>query len=234
MHVLLPSDGGSDQPTFLFCSPIIPGQSISQAPNNILSECGSKVKIIALLREPVARIQSQFLMRLRLNNGGVHPTTKVDDWTQSQLSSFERVVGSYSPGKELNGGKKAWWTNTHREYFKPSQNAIFEGLYVAHITRWQEVFSREDQMLIYFSIEFFAAPARVTAEVLSFVGLDPTAGGSVNLSSVVATRFNTVRCSCPSLLLLLHNIPPLYFFGKHATAAQACAHFYFGPAGGRR
>ena len=121
-------------------------------------------------------------MRVRLTNGGVTTSTRIDDFALADLRAVKQRLSDKTTGNQ------PWWKKT-RALFKPSQNSVYEGLYVQHLYRWHQHFS-SSHFLLFYSVEFFHDPAKVLAEVLRFINLDPSA---IQLHEVVRKNYNTAE-----------------------------------------
>lgn len=151
-----------------------------RAPQRAAKFCGaSNLKIVAVLREPIARFQSQFEMRVRLMPH--YANKSADDEANMDLASFARVVRS----------DKHWWRSDRPpDLFRPARNGIYEGIYVAHLKRWLALFPAPDRLRVYFYETFYLSgeTRRNVEDVMAFVGLDPK---SVDVGAIVNTSFNT-------------------------------------------
>ena len=134
-------------------------------PQKLFSYCGNKAKVVMLLRNPVDRFQSNFLMRIR------HGTNK----NQKNISDFlSRYKDRLTKTLNISQGDPAipppdQWINLLC-LFKPSGNLLFEGLYFVHLQNWLCNFP-PDNILVVNSEEFFQYPQRVLKQVHEFIGL---------------------------------------------------------------
>ncbi|EGD74142.1 hypothetical protein PTSG_06151 [Salpingoeca rosetta] len=148
------------------------------APNHTMHFCGPKVKFLAILREPVARMHSQYLMRIRLGSR-LKPTVPFRTWAIKELQRFEqRVIASpnWIDGFEVKA-----------PLFGPSGNGLYEGLYSVHLRHWFKRYPR-DQFLLFIYDHFFKHPSGHLKEAYRFLGMDDSV---VRCRKVVQRRFNT-------------------------------------------
>lgn len=154
----------------------------AQAPARASQFCGggTSLKIIAVLREPVGRFQSQFQMRVRLQASAAYLSRAADDEANDDLDAFAKAVVSHP---------KWWKKDPVPALFPPARNGVYEGVYVAHLNRWLKHFAAPDHLRVYFyeSFYFSDTPAKL-GDVMRFVGLDPAA---VDTATIVNRSYNT-------------------------------------------
>ena len=91
--------------------------------------CSTKIpKIIALLREPIARYESQFQMRVRLKTRGYTLKSAADADMRRDVHAFCGVTKNHA----------TWYLHPKPTgLFEPARNGVYEGVYVAHLKRWR-------------------------------------------------------------------------------------------------
>jgi len=113
------------------------------------------VKLIFLLRHPIARAVSDYTM---MKTHGIETETLQTAMRQSmhwlQDPSLERLVKIATP---VNA---------------PPLRYLTKGMYAQNLRPWMEVFSRQNMMFIK-SEEFFANPSDILNRAFSFLGLPP-------------------------------------------------------------
>ena len=134
-----------------------------RVPRRLWESCGKQAKIVALLRNPLTRFESNFLMRVAL---GDYPSNK------SASSVVNPQVDEFINKKEITLENIASSWEDFRCLFNPSRNLIFEGLYYVHLMTWLCNFPPEN-ILILNSEEFFENTQSVLNVVISFLGLSP-------------------------------------------------------------
>lgn len=142
---------------------------------NIWQLCGDK-RLMALLREPVARCHSQMLMRARLRHNGLNLTTNLTAVIVEEVDEFEQWItdtadlDDLSPMAEVHTG----------------HNCLYEGLYVVHLKRYFNFFDR-DSIRLYWFDDFANHTVAVLRDALNFVGADPALA---DLDTVTQSRYN--------------------------------------------
>ena len=161
-------------------------------PGMLTNSCGREnIKLIYLLRDPVARAVSQYLMRNRLGT----ESTAVVDALRRDLTEFHA---------RFDGGDLPAWLNRRTSagslddedkipclFDLDYKNSIWSGLYAVHVARWRKHLGpgfRDSQMLVMLSEEFFADPATSLRKVLEFLNLDESA---INVDEVVKAQYNS-------------------------------------------
>jgi hypothetical protein len=111
-----------------------------------------RVKLIALLRNPVDRAFSHYQMNVRKGN---------------EPLSFEEAIAAESErvGDGGDGNDQEWRVASFVSYLR-------RGLYAEQLQRWLAVFAR-NQVLVLKSEEFFQHPEPGFERVLAFLGLQP-------------------------------------------------------------
>ena len=113
------------------------------APARAAAFCGGRasLKIIAVLREPIARFQSQFQMRVRLHSATTYERRTADDEANDDLDAFAAAAAR---------NPKWWKKDPVPSFFPPAKNGVYEGVYVAHLRRWLARFAAPDHLRVYF------------------------------------------------------------------------------------
>jgi hypothetical protein len=124
-----------------------------EVPSRIRSKCAN-AKIIAILRDPVARAHSQYLMDLA---DGLPPT-----------AFYDLILREYEHGDKVYG--------TGHLYVELGQ-------YAQQIKRYFEVFGRERVLVLSFA-DLVSCPRDLVARIVAFLGLDPKPVGSIDTSRI--------------------------------------------------
>ena len=146
----------------------------------LAAACGSSVRIIYILREPLARAQSQFLMRERLSPGLTLPrhasfeevfADDVERFRRWQLSTSRNVTrartATSEAGTEHALQQPCWggaWPN----------NYVWDGLYELHLRRIMRAFpdaGNGRRMLVLRSEDVWAHPEEALGHVLQWLGV---------------------------------------------------------------
>ncbi len=137
---------GEASPYYLF-HPAAPARVAAALPD---------VRLIALLRDPVARAYSHYQLSVRDGH--------------EQLGFEEALRGE---DDRLAGEEARLLTDrAYRSHAHRHQSYASRGLYAGQLRRWHERVSAE-RLLVVSSEELFADPRRTAATVLEFLGLDP-------------------------------------------------------------
>lgn len=135
-------------------------------PRRIFESCGKQAKIVILLRNPVDRFVSNFLMRVRVGGTRIQNTTALTTVVKTQLDALFAQAFS----------RKADVTKLPRDWkkllclFDPANNLVFEGLYYIHLLNWLCNFPAEN-ILILNSEEFYKNTSTILKQVFQFLGL---------------------------------------------------------------
>jgi hypothetical protein len=105
------------------------------------------VKLIAILRDPVERAYSHYLMASRL---GIEPLADFAQAVQAELQQADMAI--------------EWWTKRHY---------IYAGLYYTHLKRYFDRFEpRQVQVCFYEMLQ--AAPMALLQNLFTFLEVEPT------------------------------------------------------------
>lgn len=137
-----------------------------EAPQRIFNSCGKQAKVVMLLRNPVDRFVSNFLMRARLGSTRMSNNTAIATVLKVQLDRFFDAI--LNKQVDITNLPKQW--PLLRCCFEPATNMIYEGLYYVHLMNWLCNFPREN-ILIINSEEFYSKPSVILDQVLQFLDL---------------------------------------------------------------
>ena len=138
-----------------------------KVPARIWRSCGKQARIVILLRDPVKRFFSNFLMRTRLGIRAFGNKTNVQTVVNVETESYFHAVRKI--GAVFSNITTSW--PKFRCLFSPSRNMVFEGLYYVHIMNWLCNFPPEN-IIILNSEEFFANTTLILNQVIRFLGLE--------------------------------------------------------------
>jgi len=153
-----------------------------EAAQQVFLTCGPRVKIIALLREPIDRLHSNFKMRLRLNTVGVTHRTRFDVWARNEMNAFRKQL------ERQTHANISQWLAMERpsRVFGSSENMIHEGMIAIFLPHWLDYFPH---MKIEFYEEFYD-PDRLPSNLdsmMDYIGVD---SAKVNSTRIVQEKFN--------------------------------------------
>ena len=138
----------------------------SLVPRRLHESCWKQAKVVMLFRDPINRFQSNFLMRSRLQRGGVSSNSSISLYLQMQLNEyFHKSLQRMTNIKHI---VLDW--NKLVGLFHPSINIIYEGIYYVHLLNWLCNFPAEN-ILIINSEEFYQNSSAILDLVFQFLGL---------------------------------------------------------------
>ena len=137
-----------------------------ETPKRLYKSCGKQAKVVMLLRDPIERLKSNFMMRARLQTARVTNETSISTIVRVHLDAFfQEVFKRTMKVKDL----PAEWPKLVG-LFEPSVNLVYEGLYYVHVMNWLCNFPAEN-ILIINSEEFFRNSTKILDIVFQFLGL---------------------------------------------------------------
>ena len=166
-----------------------------KAPRRIFKACGKQAKVVILLRHPVNRFVSNFLMRAKLGIARVRNTTSLSVFVRNHIATFYEAAMK----KRIDViDMPRHWQQLHC-LFKPAINLAYEGLYYTHIMNWLCNFPAENIMIIN-SEEFYNNTSVIFNQVLQFLGLEVLE--SDVLSWITTTVYNKSKYKVPKHQML--------------------------------
>ena len=137
-------------------------------PERIWRACGKQAKIVILLRDPLRRFLSNYLMRSDQGIRSYSNNTRASTVVEVELESF--INTALKKGADIRSIDQSW--ERFRCLFSPSRNLLFEGLYYVHVMNWLCNFPPEN-ILILNSEEFFEKTPTILEQVIEFLALSP-------------------------------------------------------------
>ena len=168
------------------------------APRKIYQACGKQAKIVMLLRDPVWRLESNFLMRARRNSARVSNGTSISTIVKIELDKFFHEVLERT--HKVSALPREW--SKLVGLFDPAISMVYEGLYYVHLLNWLCNFPAEN-ILVINSEEFFRNPSKILDIVLQFLGLRRL--DAETYSWITLASYNKGRYSVPSYQRLSHR-----------------------------
>jgi hypothetical protein len=153
---------GEATPYYMF-HPLVPERVAQTIPD---------VRLIALLRDPVARAHSHYRMMVRSEREDL-PFPEALAAEKERLASGAELEAGTTRFRIGTGERRKHYHHRHHSYFS-------RGLYAEQLERWLEHFPR-DQLLVLEAETFFAHPAETYAEVLAFLDVRPRPLGRASL-----------------------------------------------------
>jgi hypothetical protein len=150
---------GEATPYYLF-HPAVPERVAATLPD---------VRLIALLRDPVARAYSHYEMMRRTGREKL-------SFEEALAAEEERLAGveeqlATEPVELTKSGHRIHYHHRHHAYFA-------RGLYADQLERWLDHFPRE-QLLVLRAEDYFVRPEELYAETLAFLHLRPRPLGAL-------------------------------------------------------
>jgi hypothetical protein len=135
---------GEASPSYVF-HPLAPERVRSLLPD---------VKLVALLRDPVARAYSQYQHEVALGREPLSFEDAIEAEDERMRGEVERLLA------DPRAFSRAWWDHTY----------VARGLYAEQLERWLAVFPR-DRLLVLRTEDLGERPAETYASVLAFLGV---------------------------------------------------------------
>ncbi|KAI6657750.1 Tetratricopeptide repeat protein 29-like [Oopsacas minuta] len=161
------------------------------APYRLRALCGTKPIIVVLLREPVGRMLSTYVMRYHIQANKkeslaeyVNEGVKRDISRWKYLLEEEKILAS----QLLNQSSFC--------LFKPARSQIYEGLYSLHLNRWFKYFPREN-FLIWRSDEFKDNTSYFLSELIAKLGLQEM--NEDELNKITSVYYNSIEYNSTGL-----------------------------------
>ena len=158
-----------------------------EVPRRIFRACGLQAKVVMLLRNPIERFVSNFLMRARLGTYAWHPTsmnTNISSEVMSELQIAVKILANTTQNYSCSTLSPKDWRK-YRCRFAPAVNMVYEGMYYIFVMNYLCNFPAEN-ILIVNSEEFFCNPSRILSQIFYFLGLERLDGKQLdNITSVV-------------------------------------------------
>ena len=161
-----------------------------QVPRRLFKSCGLQAKVVVLLRNPILRFVSNFLMRARLGAYGWHPTsmkTNISIEAMSELQIVMNKLESTSQSCTANDSLSPGDWNKYKCRFRPAKNMVFEGMYYIFMMNYLCNIPAEN-ILIINSEEFFRSPSKILSQVFYFLGLEQL--DVQELDNITSVAFN--------------------------------------------
>ncbi len=162
-----------------------------EVPQRLFESCGKQARIVMLLRNPIDRLVSNFIMRVRTGKRHLHRSSTLSTTLKVHSQGFFSEVLQ----KNIDVTRMPeQWTKLLC-LFGPSSNLIFEGLYYVHLNNWLCNFPAEN-ILIISSEEFYRDTTLILGQVLEFLGLQ--ALDEETLRWITLTVYNKGNYTVPS------------------------------------
>lgn len=162
-----------------------------EVPRRLFESCGKQAKVVVLLRNPIDRFVSNFLLRVRTGRKHLHHSSALQTSLKVHLEKFFSEV--LSRNVDVTRMPEQWTKLLC--LFGPSSNMIFEGLYYVHLSNWLCNFPAEN-LLILNSEEFYRNTTVILRQVLEFLGLKPLSHET--LTWITSTVYNKGNYTIPA------------------------------------
>jgi [heparan sulfate]-glucosamine 3-sulfotransferase 2 len=137
----------------------------SLVPKRLHSACGKQAKVVMLLRDPIKRLKSNFLMRTHKRPSYKLRGKSISYVVKRELDGYLKAVNEI---KSSHNNLTEW--SQLVGLFNPAKNMVYEGLYYVHLMNWLCNFPAEN-ILVINSEEFFKKPSKILDIVFQFLGL---------------------------------------------------------------
>ena len=160
-----------------------------EVPRKLFRACGLQAKVVMLLRNPIERFVSNFLMRVRLGTYAWLPTSMKTNISSEAMSELQIAVNTLANTTQnyycATLSPKDW--RKYRCRFAPAVNMVYEGMYYIFVMNYLCNIPAEN-ILIVNSEEFFSNPSRILSQIFIFLGLERLNGQQ--LDSITSAVFN--------------------------------------------
>lgn len=156
-----------------------------KVPMRILRTCGKKVKIIILLRNPIQRYVSNFMMRVTRPN--IYSEYSNVSSIHKELTQDIKLVTETLEKRNIKYPDKASDWHKLLCLFGCCQSMLYEGLYHVFVMNWLCNFPKENIMFVN-SEEMSSKPTLILQQVMDFVGLKPLDHKTLDL--ITSKRYN--------------------------------------------
>ena len=169
---------------------------IGPVPKRLYTACGKQAKVVMLLRDPVKRMESDFLFNVRISGSESWKKRHISTTVKSGISTYV----SKKNRKNLQGTPQEW--SRLVGLLDPYWNMIFDGIYYIHLLNWLCNFPAEN-ILILNSEEFYEHPGKILDIVFQFLGLTRLDPGTYE--SITSTVYNKGKYEVPAYQRLNHT-----------------------------
>ena len=177
--------------------------STCEVPKRMFESCGRKAKVVMLLRNPIHRIVSHYVMnRMAQKN----MQASIDEFVSSELKKYN--VKATQPQMRIKDVLIDW----NKQRCMPQlakTNVIYFGLYYLQLMNWLCNFPAENIMIIQ-SEEFYSNPTTVVTQVLHFINLTSLSEENLTLSSAIYNKGNYDKFDTRISDKLLKELRDLY------------------------
>lgn len=158
---------GESTPYYMF-HPAVPERVAATIPD---------VRLIALLRDPVARAYSHYQMMRRTGREKL----SFEDALEAEEERLAGIEEQLATGSEVltKSGHRLHHHHRHRAYFA-------RGLYADQLERWLDHFPQQ-QLLVLRAEDYFVQPEEVYAETLAFLHVHPRPLGTLKKRTTTAS-----------------------------------------------
>ena len=159
-----------------------------KVPKRIFESCGNFSKIVILLRNPIDRYVSNFMMRVKLETKEYSKKTSISRNIKIDVQSYIDALMSrgISITTALGKGNMNKW-NKFLCLFGPSVNMVYESLYYIHVLNWLCNYPAEN-ILFLNSEEFYMNTLQILKQLYQFLGLEDLSDGQRKV--ITSVTFN--------------------------------------------
>lgn len=143
-------------------------------PEMILKVCPWKPKIIIILRNPIDRAYSQYLMVQKRNQYFSSSAINEEDITfeEKMIQDFEELKKAGILTGTLDAPEIGTWNHTS-SYRKLRDNILFKGFYSEQLKSWLRHFKLDHEMMVIQYETFEKNHLSVFRKLIKFIGLPP-------------------------------------------------------------
>ena len=159
------------------------------ARKNIHKSCGTKAKIVYLLRNPYKRLISNYLFRVRIGFKAAYNFTAsfIKDWKFLMKALTAKGVVTDSTLDIDTIPELIQRIGCIPPPGRTRPNMFYEGLYLIHLSQWLCHWPAENVMIVN-SEEFFESPGKIINQIIDFIGIDKM--DSETLKNITSSAYN--------------------------------------------
>ena len=153
-------------------------------PSRIVEDCGTKPKIVYLIRNPYRRFESNYLMRLKFNPKYLDINKLFQKEWNVLMKAFN---GSMNVDGEIKKGASLY-EDFSCKWEAGTPNMLYESVYFVFLSHWLCNYPSPENIMIVNSEEFFEKPGRIMNQIFGLLGLDELS--EEDLRAIVSSVYN--------------------------------------------
>ena len=155
-------------------------------PQRIVDDCGTKARIVYLLRNPYRRFESNYLMRTRLN--AHYHNSNINSVFEHEWELFRTHFDHNRSGLNEQTAPRIAHENACLKSYKGAPNMLYDSLYLIFLSNWLCNYPSPEKIMIMNSEEFFKDPKQTLSELFDFLNIPQLSDDE--LSSITSSVYN--------------------------------------------